>query len=175
MSGQSDTMPMFLQFLSEGDKRLNIASTPNDLNNNVELDLASNKLGIGWGGGMGYPPPPPARGSNQAPFYTHQSRDRRRCGRPLSVVRTMRYDIIGIGSLAPWTSAPSSGMTVRRESWSARSSTSLSPGLGGNLGGGLGGSSGGAMVGVQGTGTVNRGTGGCGDGSRRTERGCNRK
>ena len=50
MSGQSDTMPMFLQFLSEGDKRLNIASTPNDLNNNVELDLASNKLGIGWGG-----------------------------------------------------------------------------------------------------------------------------
>ena len=40
---------MFLQFPSEGDERLNIASTPNDLNDNVELDLASNKLGIGWG------------------------------------------------------------------------------------------------------------------------------
>lgn len=40
---------MFLQFPSEGDERLNIASTPNDLYDNVELDLASNKLGIGWG------------------------------------------------------------------------------------------------------------------------------
>ena len=46
-------MSVFLQFPSEGDERLNIASTPNDLNDNVELDFASNKLGIGWRWGWG--------------------------------------------------------------------------------------------------------------------------
>ena len=122
-----------------------------------------------------FPPHPPARGSNRARFYTHRNRGRHRCGRPLSIVKTMRYGVRDIGSLAPWTSVPSSGMTVRRESWSGGWSTTFSFGLGGSLGGGLGGSSGGAMVSVQvqvlDTAERER----CGDGSRCTDRGCNRE